>query len=208
VGSFRIDGDDGAGGQRAGTSRRERRAGGRRGHHDPGRDSGWVGRKPLVAVFLVTSVATNVLLLIVGGVGVATGTLPGQVSWEASLLPALGAAVMIVAVAYLPRVLPVSLPPAQSRWRALAARLNRGRAAWRVRPLRRAAYACHRGNPVVPSGADGRAARPRSHRSGGRASALARSTYPGSGRPTVRVTPTARSLIVPAAGAAHHSRIG
>ncbi len=77
----------------------------------------------MIALFLLTAVATNVLVIILAGVGVATGALPGRVSWEASLLPALGAALLVAAVAYLPRRLPVATEPAHGRWRSIARRV-------------------------------------------------------------------------------------
>jgi uncharacterized membrane protein YbhN (UPF0104 family) len=48
----------------------------------------------MIALFLITAVATNVLLLIVGGLGTWTGALAGRASWAGSLLPALAAAVL------------------------------------------------------------------------------------------------------------------
>jgi len=83
----------------------------------------------MIALFLITSIATNVLLIVVGGVGVGTGLLPGHVSWEASLLPALGASLLIVAIAYLPRRLRAAGPPrgrAHALLRRAAGHLSEG----------------------------------------------------------------------------------
>ncbi len=54
----------------------------------------------MIALFLITAVATNVLLLIVGGLGTWTGALAGQASWAGSLLPALIAAALAAAAIY------------------------------------------------------------------------------------------------------------
>jgi uncharacterized membrane protein YbhN (UPF0104 family) len=51
----------------------------------------------LIALFLITSVITNVLLLIIGGFGTWTGALPGRASWVGSLLPALLAVALAAA---------------------------------------------------------------------------------------------------------------
>jgi len=51
----------------------------------------------MIALFLITAVATNVLLLIAGGLGTWSGALPGHASWAGSLLPALLAAALAVA---------------------------------------------------------------------------------------------------------------
>jgi hypothetical protein len=48
----------------------------------------------MIALFLITAVATNLLLRIVGGFGVWTGVLPGHASWVGSLVPAVVAAVL------------------------------------------------------------------------------------------------------------------
>jgi uncharacterized membrane protein YbhN (UPF0104 family) len=76
----------------------------------------------MIALFLVTSVAVDLLLVVVGGLGVATGLLPGSVPWEASLLPAIVAAVVAVGIAYLPRRLPVPRPALRMGWRSVIAR--------------------------------------------------------------------------------------
>ena len=76
----------------------------------------------MIALFLLSSVATNVLLVVVAGVGVATGALPGHASWQASLLPALAATLLIAFVAYASRHLSISTQPAQGRWRSTAQR--------------------------------------------------------------------------------------
>jgi uncharacterized membrane protein YbhN (UPF0104 family) len=76
----------------------------------------------MIALFLVTSVAVDLLLVVLGGLGVASGVLPGSVPWEASLLPAIVAALVAVGIAYLPRRLPVLEPPAAGGWRSVIAR--------------------------------------------------------------------------------------
>jgi len=77
----------------------------------------------MVSLFLITAVATNVLLIILAGIGVATGALPGHASLAASLVPAAAALVLIAAVAYLARRLPGAQPLARSGWRAIAHRV-------------------------------------------------------------------------------------
>jgi uncharacterized membrane protein YbhN (UPF0104 family) len=57
-----------------------------------------------VALFLVTSLV-SFAALIVAGLGVATGLLSGEAALVATLLPAVGALVVIVAVALLPRLI-------------------------------------------------------------------------------------------------------
>jgi uncharacterized membrane protein YbhN (UPF0104 family) len=76
----------------------------------------------MVSLFLITGVATNVILIIVAGIGVATGVLPGHASLAASLLPAVLAVMLIAAVAYLPKRLPQNVPSNRSGWRAIAYR--------------------------------------------------------------------------------------
>ena len=76
----------------------------------------------MIAVFLVTSVAVDLMLIVVGGLGVAIGVLPGSVPWEASLLPALVAALVAVAIVYLPRVLPAEGSPRRRGWRSVLQR--------------------------------------------------------------------------------------
>jgi uncharacterized membrane protein YbhN (UPF0104 family) len=76
----------------------------------------------MIALFLVTSVAVDLLLVVVGGLGVATGLLPGSVSWEASLLPAAIAALVAVGIAYLPRRLPAGRGATVSGWRSVIPR--------------------------------------------------------------------------------------
>jgi uncharacterized membrane protein YbhN (UPF0104 family) len=58
-----------------------------------------------VALFLLTSLVTFVAIVI-AGLGVATGLLPGDVTLAASLVPALGALLVIAALPVLPRLLP------------------------------------------------------------------------------------------------------
>jgi uncharacterized membrane protein YbhN (UPF0104 family) len=76
----------------------------------------------MIALFLVTSVAVDLLLVVVGGLGVATGLLPGAVSWEASLLPAVIAALVAVGIAYLPRRLPARRDAPRTGWRSVIPR--------------------------------------------------------------------------------------
>jgi uncharacterized membrane protein YbhN (UPF0104 family) len=73
----------------------------------------------MIALFLVTSVAVDLLLVVVGGLGVATGLLPGSVPWEASLLPAVVAALVAVGIAHLPRRLPVLAGTPRTGWRSV-----------------------------------------------------------------------------------------
>lgn len=68
-----------------------------------------------VGLFILTSIAANVLLIVVGGLGVAAGVLPGRISLLGSLLPALGAGAVIVLLAALGRALPGDVGP--RRWR-------------------------------------------------------------------------------------------
>jgi uncharacterized membrane protein YbhN (UPF0104 family) len=49
----------------------------------------------MVALFLLASVATNLLLIIVAGIGVAAGVLPGHISVALSLVPALAALALV-----------------------------------------------------------------------------------------------------------------
>ncbi len=76
----------------------------------------------MIALFLVTSVAVDLLLVVVGGLGVATGLLPGSVPWEASLLPAVLAALVAVGIAYLPRRLPMLGGATRGGWRSVIPR--------------------------------------------------------------------------------------
>jgi uncharacterized membrane protein YbhN (UPF0104 family) len=72
----------------------------------------------MIALFLITAVATNLVLVVVSGLGVGLGVLPGAVSWEASLLPAFAAVLVVGALAALARRLPTRPPPAAGRWRS------------------------------------------------------------------------------------------
>jgi hypothetical protein len=81
-----------------------------------GLDSAFVAERS-VGLFLLTSVATNVLLILVGGFGVAGGALPGRVPLIGSLAPALAALVLLVAIAVLGRLLPAECMARGSRWR-------------------------------------------------------------------------------------------
>ncbi|MBV9837573.1 MAG: flippase-like domain-containing protein [Solirubrobacterales bacterium] len=77
----------------------------------------------LIALFLLSSVATNVLLVIVAGLGVWAGILPGNASPAASLLPALAALAIVAALAVLLRRAPRAPRPARlRRWRSIALR--------------------------------------------------------------------------------------
>jgi uncharacterized membrane protein YbhN (UPF0104 family) len=76
----------------------------------------------MVALFLITAVATNVLLIIVAGVGVGAGLLPGHASIAASLLPAVLAAALIAVMAYVPRLLPSVDAERAVGWRAFVRR--------------------------------------------------------------------------------------
>jgi uncharacterized membrane protein YbhN (UPF0104 family) len=71
----------------------------------------------MIAVFLVTSVAVDLLLIVAGGLGVAIGILPGSIPWEASVLPAILAALVAVGILYLPRALPAGSAAARPGWR-------------------------------------------------------------------------------------------
>ncbi|HEY6399260.1 MAG TPA: hypothetical protein VIX82_17590 [Solirubrobacteraceae bacterium] len=71
---------------------------------------------------LVTSVAVDLLLVVVGGLGVFAGVLPGSVSWEASLLPALVAALVAVGIASVPRRLPALAGAPRHGWRSVVPR--------------------------------------------------------------------------------------
>jgi uncharacterized membrane protein YbhN (UPF0104 family) len=65
-----------------------------------------VAASRMIALFVVTSVLVNVLLLVVGGFGVWGGALPGHTSWATSLLPAGLAVLLTVAVVYATRRMP------------------------------------------------------------------------------------------------------
>jgi uncharacterized membrane protein YbhN (UPF0104 family) len=54
----------------------------------------------IIALFLITSVVTNVLAIIIGGFGVASGLLPAHVTLTAALIPASLALVLLVALIY------------------------------------------------------------------------------------------------------------
>ena len=78
----------------------------------------------MIGLFLLAGVATNVLLLIVGGLGVGTGVLPGRASWVGSLLPALiaaGLGAMAICMAKRPPA-PAGRHATTSRWTRLARR--------------------------------------------------------------------------------------
>jgi uncharacterized membrane protein YbhN (UPF0104 family) len=78
-----------------------------------GLPASWVASRT-VALFLVTSLV-SFLAIIVAGVGVASGVLAGNVGFEASALPALGAAVIVAAVAYFPGRVHLGTQPADGR---------------------------------------------------------------------------------------------
>ena len=62
-----------------------------------------IGRRT-VAFFLVTS-SINFLAVIVAGVGLALGVLPGEAALGIALIPAVGAAAVLTAIVLLPRML-------------------------------------------------------------------------------------------------------
>lgn len=73
----------------------------------------------MIALFVLTAVATNVAMVIIGGVGVGSGLLPGQAGWSASYLLA-GLAILVVLVAaWLVRRRTRAVPPPTTRWQAL-----------------------------------------------------------------------------------------
>jgi uncharacterized membrane protein YbhN (UPF0104 family) len=76
----------------------------------------------MVALFLLTAVATNVLLIIVGGLGVASGLLPGTASLAASLVPAVVTLIAVIGLMYVVRRLPRTgtAVPSPSRLRSIA----------------------------------------------------------------------------------------
>lgn len=104
----------------------------------------------LIALFLITSVATNVLLIVVGGFGVAAGVLPGHATLASSLLPAVLAVVVIAAFAILFRSLMRSGRGEQTSARPLRRwiRLALDGAVWSAELLRR-------GDPLLVLGALG-----------------------------------------------------
>ena len=71
----------------------------------------------LLALFVVAAALTNVVMVIVGGFGVAGGVLPGHAAWEFTLLPALLAVVVCAAVAMLARRTPGPVAPDAGRAR-------------------------------------------------------------------------------------------
>jgi len=84
-----------------------------------GMDRGFaVGR--VIALFVITAVATNIALVIAGGVGVASGLLGGEAPLTLSLLPAALAMLVLAGVAYAVRRWPETIRPATSRWRRWA----------------------------------------------------------------------------------------
>jgi uncharacterized membrane protein YbhN (UPF0104 family) len=74
----------------------------------------------MIALFLITAVATNVTLVVVAGIGVATGLLPGHAPLTLSLVPAAAAVLLVAVIAYLARRWPETNAPSTSRWRRLA----------------------------------------------------------------------------------------
>jgi uncharacterized membrane protein YbhN (UPF0104 family) len=74
----------------------------------------------MVGLFVITSVAVNVLLVIVGGAGVAAGVLPGHGSLGFTLVPAVLAAVLSALVAAWASRPGSAAAPADARWRAIA----------------------------------------------------------------------------------------
>jgi uncharacterized membrane protein YbhN (UPF0104 family) len=60
----------------------------------------------MIALFLITGVATNVLLIVIGGLGVATGLIPGTASLAGSLIPAVVALIAVAALIYIVKRIP------------------------------------------------------------------------------------------------------
>jgi uncharacterized membrane protein YbhN (UPF0104 family) len=72
----------------------------------------------MLALFVLTAVVTNVAMVIVGGIGVGTGLLPGHAGWSTSYLLA-GLAVLVVLVAaWLVRRPSRPASPPATRWQA------------------------------------------------------------------------------------------
>jgi uncharacterized membrane protein YbhN (UPF0104 family) len=71
----------------------------------------------LLALFVIAAALTNVAMVIVGGVGVGTGALPGHAGWEFTLLPALLALVVCATLAALAWRPPQPLAPDAGRAR-------------------------------------------------------------------------------------------
>lgn len=73
----------------------------------------------MVALFVITGVVTNVLLVIVAGLGVAAGVLPGHAPLWATLVPGILALAMVVVVRWLVRRAPQAVSAHASRWRVV-----------------------------------------------------------------------------------------
>ena len=73
----------------------------------------------MIALFVLTAVATNVAMVIVGGIGVGSGVLPGHAGWSTSYLLAGLAILVVLGVAWLVRRPTRPAPAPTTRWRAL-----------------------------------------------------------------------------------------
>lgn len=82
----------------------------------------------MVALFVITGVFTNILLVIVGGLGMATGMLPSHAPLAATLVPGVLAVAVVAVVPCLLRRAPREVDAQASRWRVL-----RGKAIRQVR---------------------------------------------------------------------------
>jgi uncharacterized membrane protein YbhN (UPF0104 family) len=72
----------------------------------------------MIALFMLTGVATNVAMVILGGLGVGSGLLPGHAGWSTSYLLAGLAVLVVLAVALLVRRPVRPAPPPSTRWGA------------------------------------------------------------------------------------------
>lgn len=77
----------------------------------------------MVALFVVAAAITNVAMVIIGGFGVASGLLPGDAPWEATLLPAVLATLLSAAVIAVTCRDPGAGLPAAGRLQRLARRV-------------------------------------------------------------------------------------
>jgi uncharacterized membrane protein YbhN (UPF0104 family) len=83
-----------------------------------GISDGFVIRR-MVALFVITGVLTNIVLVIAGGFGVAAGVLPGHAPLAASLLPGCLALAVVAVVPWLLRRTRARAAEGASRWRVL-----------------------------------------------------------------------------------------
>lgn len=72
----------------------------------------------MIALFVLTAVATNVAMVIIGGIGIGSGLLPGHAGWSASYLLAGLAILVVLVVAWFVRRPARPAPPPTTRWRA------------------------------------------------------------------------------------------